>query len=31
MWNELKGDPDRLVFIGCMFGAVVLVVVNILS
>jgi len=31
MLNRAKVDPDRLVFFGCMFGALVLVVVNILS
>ncbi len=28
MFNVVKIDPDRLVFFGCMFGALVLVVVN---
>lgn len=28
MWKENKIDPDRLVFFGCMFGGIVLVVVN---
>ena len=28
MFNVVRIDPDRLVFFGCMFGALVLVVVN---
>ncbi len=28
MWKEIKIDPDRMVFFGCMFGGVVLAVVN---
>ena len=28
MLNEVRVDPDRVVFFGCMFGALVLVVVN---
>ncbi len=30
MSNGAKMDPDRLVFLGCMFGALVLVVVNLM-
>jgi len=28
MFNVAKVDPDRVVFFGCMFGAIVLVIVN---
>jgi hypothetical protein len=28
MWKEIKFDPDRMVFFGCMFGGIVLAVVN---
>ncbi|RFC39216.1 MAG: hypothetical protein DID90_2727552337 [Candidatus Nitrotoga sp. LAW] len=28
MWKEIKINPDRVVFFGCMFGGIVLVVVN---
>jgi preprotein translocase subunit Sec61beta len=28
MLNEAKVDPDRIVFFGCMFGALVVVVLN---
>ena len=28
MWKEIKIDPDRLVFFGCMLGGIVLAVVN---
>lgn len=28
MLNESGIDPDRVVFFGCMFGALVLMVVN---
>jgi len=28
MWKEIKINPDRLVFFGCMFGGIVLAVVN---
>lgn len=28
MCKEIKIDPDRLVFFGCMFGGIVLAVVN---
>jgi|GEM_PF-5090560 len=28
MWKEIKNNPDRLVFFGCMFGGIVLAVVN---
>jgi len=30
MLNLVKEDPDRMVFFGCMFGALVLVIVNML-
>jgi preprotein translocase subunit Sec61beta len=28
MRKEIKFDPDRMVFFGCMFGGIVLAVVN---
>lgn len=28
MWKEIKIDPDRLVFFGCIFGGIVLAIVN---
>lgn len=28
MWKEIKINPDRVVFCGCMFGGIVLAVVN---
>lgn len=28
MWNVFSTDPDRLVFLVCMFGGIILVVVN---
>jgi preprotein translocase subunit Sec61beta len=28
MLDELSIDPDRMVFFGCMLGALVLVIVN---
>jgi len=28
MWHELSTEPDRLVFFGCMFCGLVLVIVN---
>lgn len=28
MWKEIKHNPDRLVFFGCMFGGIVLAVVD---
>lgn len=28
MWKEIKINPDRVVFFGCMFGGIVLAVVN---
>ena len=31
MWKDIKNDPDRMVFFGCMFGGMVLVVVNMLN
>jgi len=29
MWNEVSTDPDRLVFFGCMFCGIVMVIMNI--
>jgi len=29
MWNELSADPDRMVFFGCLFFGVVVVLLNI--
>jgi len=29
MWNEFTTDPDRMVFFGCMFFGVVVVLLNI--
>lgn len=31
MWKEIKTNPDRVVFFGCMFGGIVLAVVNMVS
>ena len=31
MLNEFRIDPDRVVFFGCMFGALVLMVVNVMQ
>jgi hypothetical protein len=28
MWNEIKINPDRMVFFGCMFGGIILAVMN---
>lgn len=28
MLNEAKVDPDRIVFFGCMLGALVVMIVN---
>lgn len=28
MWNEIKTNPDRLVFIGCILGWIVLEIVQ---
>ena len=28
MWNEFRTNPDRLVFFGCMFFGIVMIVVN---
>ena len=30
MFNDARIDPDRIVFFGCMFGALVMMVVNII-
>jgi preprotein translocase subunit Sec61beta len=30
MLNESRIDPDRVVFFGCMFGALVLMIVNVM-
>ncbi len=31
MLNEASINPDRLVFFGCMFGAIVLAIVNMMQ